>query len=268
MDGDLCVIIPTFGQIEYAAAAVESLFRSTPRAWACVVDDASPNWESEYAKWLAPVHESLPSRLQIVTYPINGGLTRSWNRGLNEAKLHGAAYSCCTNSDVLFSRGWDAPLLECLDTTDYSLVGPVSNAPGYTARGAQDIVKYVKGYRLTDDREYLDRVAADLRRSQADRVLQATINGFCMVGRTNRWHLGAFEEQNVFSTAPKYRMSGNEDELQRRWAAKGWRAGVVPASFVFHYRAVTRGDAHRRGRWFRPGMVTKEKARRAPRVAR
>ena len=260
MDGDLSVIIPTYGHIDYAAAALESLFRSTPRAWACLVDDASPQWESHHAQWIAPLEERFRDQLMVIRYDENGGLTRSWNRGLAEARSHGALYTCCTNSDVLFTSGWEASLLTALDTDTFALLGPLSNAPGNTARGLQDVGRYFSGYRVTDNHDYLDRVARMLKQKHEGAVLSATVNGFCMMARTERWWSGAFDDAHVFDPCPKYRISGNEDELQRRWHASGWATGVVPASFVFHYRAVTRGDRFKRGKWFRRPAASRTRA--------
>jgi GT2 family glycosyltransferase len=46
-------------------------------------------------------------------------------------------------------------------------------------------------------------------------------------------------------------MTGNEDELQARWAKKGMKSGVVLSTFIFHYRSVSRGDKYKWGRWYR-----------------
>jgi GT2 family glycosyltransferase len=249
MHGDLCVIIPTYGHLDYAAAALESLFRSTSRAWAILVDDASPDWELGYSSWVAPILERFADRLVIARYSANGGLTRSWNRGLQEARRRNATYACCTNSDVLFPAGWEAPLLAALDSTKLSLLGPVTNAPGPKPFRHQDVTRYFHGYRLTDDIDYLDEVARSLRGEHDRTVLPGAVNGFCMMARTDRWWGGAYSRHHVFD--PRYPLTGNERELQRRWRDKGWRFGVAPGSFVFHYRAVTRGGRHKYGMWLR-----------------
>ena len=57
------VVIPTYGQFDYAAAACESLFRTTPDAVAMVVDDASPEMLERYKR-----HEPGPHPLLLVDH--------------------------------------------------------------------------------------------------------------------------------------------------------------------------------------------------------
>ena len=48
-------------------------------------------------------------------------------------------------------------------------------------------------------------------------------------------------------------MTLQEYELQGRWHAAGLRSGVVLSSFVFHYRAVSRGEKKfGKGQTYRP----------------
>jgi hypothetical protein len=46
-------------------------------------------------------------------------------------------------------------------------------------------------------------------------------------------------------------MTLSEYELQGRWRKDNLHIGFCPGSFVFHYRAVTRGDRYKRGKWYR-----------------
>ena len=61
-----------------------------------------------------------------------------------------------------------------------------------------------------------------------------------MLAKTNTWHANAFSAATVFN--PKYKLTGNEHELQDRWSARGMKIGFVTRSFVFHYRSVSRPD--------------------------
>ena len=81
------------------------------------------------------------------------------------------------------------------------------------------------------------------------------INGFFMLAKTTRWWEGKFNEQHVFD--PSKIMTGNEDELQRRWHKQQFRTGFVPSSFVFHYRAVSRGDRYKHKGWLRIDDINK-----------
>jgi hypothetical protein len=50
-------------------------------------------------------------------------------------------------------------------------------------------------------------------------------------------------------------MTLNEYELQRRWKETGLKVRRrCLGSYVFHYRAVSRGDAHKKGDWVRAGV--------------
>jgi len=53
----------------------------------------------------------------------------------------------------------------------------------------------------------------------------------------------------VFDPAPRFALTQNEDELQARFQAAGWRSVVSLRSFIFHYRSVTRGEQSKHGRW-------------------
>src|SRR5581483_4118575 len=95
--------------------------------------------------------------------------------------------------------------------------------------------------------------AADLRgRYRAtEHVAVEAVNGFFMMARTARWWEGRFDREHVFDPAPHFALTGNEDELQRRFRAAGWRSVVSLCSFIFHYRSVTRGERSKHGLWFR-----------------
>jgi len=261
------VIIPTYGQFDYAAAACESLFRTTPDAAVMVVDDASPEMLDRYKynengphPLLAEVAKEYQTRFMYLGFPDNGGLTRSWNEGLRAARLLNFEFACCTNSDVLFTRGWTTSLVHWLDK-GYALVGPVSNAPGITAEGRQEVDKYLLGYHLNDSPEYLDGIAEILYKRHFNNVVLSSVNGFCMMAKTVVWWQNAFDKEHVFKPSNPWNSKGrpnptplmtlNEDELQGRWHKAGLKTAVVPGSFVFHYRAATRGERYKRGKWFR-----------------
>ncbi len=57
------------------------------------------------------------------------------------------------------------------------------------------------------------------------------------------WWEGAHSPGNVFD--PQYPLAGNEVDLQIRWEAMGLRVGLVPQSYIFHYRSVSRPEGLR-----------------------
>lgn len=231
------MIIPTYSHFEYARAAVRSLVRNGPRRGSAeylVVDDHSPEWDSvDWRSWPHP-------ECRKIRFASRGGLTRSWNAGLRAAVAMRAEYAVCTNSDVLFSPGWFEPLAEALEG-GFRLVGPVSNAPGHTGR--QDVRRYLpEPVAVSDSARSLRAVARALRRERAAPVA-SWINGFFLMARTETWREGAYSRRCVFD--PGFRMAGNEDELQTRWWERGWTMGFAPASYVFHYRSVSRPEGLR-----------------------
>jgi hypothetical protein len=53
-------------------------------------------------------------------------------------------------------------------------------------------------------------------------------------------------------------MTGNEDELQSRWRAKGMKFAAALGSFIFHYRSVSRGKKFAKGKWLRMVRANEE----------
>lgn len=263
MKPSLAIVVPTFQAFSYARLAVASALRHTRLAAAhvLVVDDASPGGDKELAALAAAANrlaaECGQPAVAVHRFPENGGLTRSWNQGLRWARDRGLNYACVTNSDVRFTPGWDVPLLQALER--YDLVGPVTNAPGTEAM--QFVGRYTAKYQRSDAEDLTTAAAVDLRKRYADVVLPGTINGFCMTAKTAVWWAGAYDRRDVFKPLNTHNSQGrpnptptmtlNEYELQRRWHAQGRRTGFCPASYVVHYRAVSRGDVHKKGDWLR-----------------
>lgn len=269
MKPTIAVIVPTYGHFEYAARAVESAYHNTtacvPRV--VVVDDASPEWvildEEDAPGRLRSVLEAIPPENKYVhRFDKNGGLTRSWNTGLDVAASLRCDYACCGNSDLIFTPGWDRALILALQR-GAALVGPVTNAPGSEA--TQNIRQHWPDYQLRDDHWYLSQIAEALWAEYEDTFKAATLNGFCMVARTEVWHSNAYDRDNVFCPRNDFNSRGqrnptplmtlNEYELQRRWHKAGLKTGYCPGSFVFHYRSVSRGDQFAKGQSYRIGKA-------------
>lgn len=235
MSVQVAVIVPTYNHLNYARAAIQSLVDTTPNSRAILVDDASKEWHGQkWEKW--PLDIMIKHRFEK-----NGGLTRAWNEGLRIAKRIGAEFCVCANSDILFTSNWFASIAWALNN-GADLAGPLTNAPGH--KPMQQIARYIKNYRVRDDRAYLDAIAQRVRSGLgAKAFIPGSINGFCMVAKTSVWWANSFDSVNVFN--PAHKMTGNEDELQRRWSKRGKVLAIVPGSFVFHYRGVSRkGGRH------------------------
>lgn len=241
-EGSIAFILPTYGQFDYAELAAASFFENTANPYLIFVDDASPDYkENEVKPWLSKYPED---RVKFYRFTTNGGLTRSWNAGLAIAADLGVQYAMPSNSDVVFAPGWENGLVEAI-ASGFDIVGPVTNAPGRTCFQQQYVRTYKKDYRVDQSWAAIAQTQEYLQAKQHPPVSVKSVNGFCMFAELDRWMAGAFSRECVFD--PKYRITGNEDELQKRWRNSGGRAAVVPTSFVFHYRAATRGASFTRG---------------------
>lgn len=242
-DAEIAFVLPMFNKFGYGMRAALSCLKYTKRKVMIIaVDDASPKYPEQ--NWDVWKQDMPPERLIFKHFGENGGLTRSWNWGLSRAKDLGIKYTVCSNSDVLFTPDWEDGLVHQLDR-GYHLIGPVSNASGVTNGRRQQVENYFPGYQVTHNREYLAAVSKYLKEKFSPDIVQGnvSINGFFMMAKTETWWKGAFSETHVFDPAKK--MTGNEDELQRRWHRMKMKTGFVPSSFIFHYRSVSRGERYR-----------------------
>jgi len=257
-------ICPTYDAIVldgYTRKALSSFFANTPDGVAIVVDDGSTDWNDDYEQSLrdlaAKYHDA---SIHIHHFAGNGGLTRSWNKGLAIADELGLDYAIAGNNDIVFSTHYYPPLLQVLER-GYALVGPLSNAPGITAKGRQEIDRHFPDYELSDDDLYVNTVSVKLQQKFGTTALESPINGFFQMAKMESWRAGKYDETYYYRPVnthtsrgqrnPTPLMTLNEDELQERWRAKGMKAAIALGSFIFHYRAVSRGDRYKRGKWYR-----------------
>jgi len=238
-----CFICPTYGQYEYARAAVESFFQNTHGGVTVVVDDGHPKF-----------HQFWDSHWNVVAHHFNerSGLTRSWNHGLTMAREIRAEYTICGNSDILFTPGWHIGPVALLADDSVGLVGPLTNGPGLTNE-LQNIWDHVPDYVPSDEPVCLAEAAQWLRKryQPASCFAASRVNGFFMIGRTTRWWQGRYDNTHVFNPDRRYALTENENELQDRFRSRGWHSLVSLRSYIFHYRAVTRGEQHKHGMWLR-----------------
>ena len=259
--GFICPTYDAMALDSYTRKSLISFFETTPNGVALVVDDGSKSWSDKYANSLNEIAKQYPGcELWSHHFPKNGGLTRSWNLGLKKASLMNLTHVIAGNNDVIFTKNWHAGMLHALEH-GYSLVGPLSNAPGITAKGKQEINRHYGGYKLTDVPEELDKVATHLYNTNLGKIIESRVNGFFLLAKMETWQKGMYDKENYFrpvnpKTAdgrknPTPLMTLNEDELQSRWIAKKMQPAICLSSFIFHYRAVSRGDKYKLGKWFR-----------------
>lgn len=251
-------ICPTYNALEldkYTRLALSSFFETTPNGVAIVVDDNSKDFTS-YTDSL----KSLNPHLYFIGFNTTGGLTRSWNAGLTKAQELNLDYVIAGNNDVVFTNRWYEGLLHAL-TNGYAMAGPLSNAPGTTAKGIQEIDRHTDKFQLTDDRQVLNMIADDIYTKHLGKVFPSKVNGFFQIASMDSWIKGKYDKEFFYKPYNRYTSKGyinktptmtlNEDELQARWEKKNMLSAVVLSSYIFHYRAVSRGDNYKKGKWFR-----------------
>jgi hypothetical protein len=244
---------------EYTARAVRTALDYTPDSRVLIVDDASDGWKGDRPpEALRPLFEG-PDKGRVMAhqYRERFGLTRSWNKIVQAGKDAGCEFTVVSNNDVVFTRRWFDAIRVALDSPYcYDLAGPVTNAPGPTAHGRQQVAEYYHGFVADDSQEYLHRVADYLHDRFLAQPMPAKVNGFCFVARTDKWLQYAHSAGRAFNLFNTHNSKGEanptptmtlmEDEFQHRLYRMGGRAAVCPGSFVLHYRSVWRGPRYER----------------------
>jgi GT2 family glycosyltransferase len=102
---------------------IESLIKCTKTHFTIImVDDQSTDTTFDYSQEL---EKRLGQQFFYIKNTENLGVNASWNVGLRTAMAMQAPYICIANNDLVFTDGWDLPLIECLDN-GYSLISPYS----------------------------------------------------------------------------------------------------------------------------------------------
>lgn len=258
--GFICPTYQALALRDYTTSALVSFFDTTPDGVAIVVDDGTPGWSVKYEDELKLLANECGGELHIHHFAKKLGLTRSWNKGLKLANTLGLDYAIAGNNDIIFTSGWHQGMLHALNS-GYAMVGPLSNAPGITARGKQEVAKYIEGYTVSDNPVYLNHVAAELLQKNLGKVIDSSVNGFFQMCSMDGWRGNKYSATEYYRGVnhrtskghknPTPHMTLNEDEWQGRARAKKKKMAIVLSSFIFHYRAVTRGDKYKRGQWYR-----------------
>jgi len=257
---NILVIVPTYGAFDYARKTLQSMFEHSnkERVAAVVVDDGSPDWHDQWYKDVGG------GSIGIINYLNNGGLTKAWNVGFHFAFdqcAEAADFVVATNSDVIFTAGWWRPMVHALEH-GWDLVGPLSNAPGASSKGVQDIKRWARGVGTTDTRTSLANVPRIVQKAYGNNVAPCDVNGFFMMAKKSTWLAHAHDAPlHMFPPSidvmpsgrrnPTPLMTGQEDWLNHRIKKAGGRTGACTGSYIFHYRSVTRGEQHAQGDWHR-----------------
>ena len=160
---------------------------------------------------------------------VGGGLTGTWNRGIEECIRAACDVIVLANDDILF----DSSVTHVMHSAymDNSAPGnvycPVSNAPGPGGPLIGAICPFNRqqlspGPRNEDDYELLVNNN------------QGNCNGFFMVFPTQTLQSNIYKRGCYFD--PKFPFGGNEVEWCKRFISIGGKVTVVPKTFIYHYK--------------------------------
>ena len=151
---------------------------------------------------------------------ITGGLTGTWNMGIDMCFANGKDIVILSNDDILFDNSVYYILKEACSTSADHLkyFGPVTNNPGaaYCNRAQLAMCPVYK-----TSYEGWNNAGVEL-------------NGFFMVFPKHTLLKNKYSARHYFD--PRYPFGGNETEWQHRVMKKGGKAVVVPSTFIYHYK--------------------------------
>lgn len=99
----ISIVIPTFNALEYTKKCLQTLHLTNSGYELIIVDDGSTDGTRDFIASIG---------CKYLFHERNMGLHHSWNDGIRAANSETV---CVANSDILFTKDWDIPLLESLD---------------------------------------------------------------------------------------------------------------------------------------------------------
>jgi glycosyltransferase involved in cell wall biosynthesis len=200
----LAIVMPTYNHIYYTMQAVESLYKNTKSEFALIViDDKSTDDTHEFFRQFGKGKKNLLYHQNKE----NAGVHVSWNEGLRIALALPADYIAMVNNDILFTEGWDVPLIEALLSNEYSLVSPMQTT------GADLPHDYPTGNGRIKNGGSLD------------------ILGCCFMFKRK-----LVEEIGLFPEAMKYYFGDNWIEFH---AKKRGKVDCIKESYIHHYFSIS-----------------------------
>ncbi len=148
-----------------------------------------------------------------------GGLTGTWNKGIDKCFENNCDIVIISNDDILFDNSISHICLEAakLKDTEMIYLGPKSNKPGNESNKIQLGLPEDKNSILCTNNNKL-----------------WNINGFLMVMTKSVLNANKFNEKYYFN--PEYPFGGNETEWFDRFKKIGGKGKIVPRTYVYHYK--------------------------------
>ena len=153
----------------------------------------------------------------------NGGLTATWNSGIDECKKHDCETIILSNDDIVFSKSILHILHVCENDPNIKpkYYGPITNNPGNRANRLQYGIesKNKSPYISQQHKNYIN------------------LNGFFMVFSISILEKNKFNEKYYFD--PSKPFAGNEVEWFNRFKRINGQPIIVPKTFIYHYKLKT-----------------------------
>ncbi len=152
----------------------------------------------------------------------NGGLTRTWNMGIEKCKSAGCGVVILSNHDLYVESSISHLVSAAKSCPKNSLYyfGPVTNNPGPST-----------GNRFQGSKHALN-VDPHVLQNHNNRLIN--LNGFLMCFPMRILDINMFDSEHYFN--PKLEYAGNETEWFDRFTAKGGLPILVPRTYVHHYK--------------------------------
>ena len=159
-----------------------------------------------------------------------GGLTGTWNRGINKCFEKGRDIVILSNDDILFDSSI-GNIVECAaasqdSSEELKYFGPLTNNLTYESSCSSDyavnnIIHGKQNWRNT-------------KTSSTPMTTDENLNGFFMVCTKRTLLANKFDDTHYFD--PAFPFGGNEVEWHNRLVAKQGTGIIVPNTFICHYK--------------------------------
>ena len=151
----------------------------------------------------------------------NGGLTSTWNQGIDLCIKHECDVIILSNDDIIINKSiYNIVNNAFEDVNGLKYFGPVSNNPG--------------GRLATKLNQLSNKATSRKNKLCKYKGTPCYLNGFFMVFHKNALIRNKFNQKFYFD--PNYPFGGNEVEWFNRFKSKGGSGVVVPRTFVYHYK--------------------------------
>ena len=196
---------------------IECYYKTTPNAYIVVYVNESEDPITLNIKDTFPNIEYI----YINNQNKNGGLTGTWNQGIDKCFENNCNIIILSNDDILFDNSIKHIVNEAYNNYDKKLFfGPLTNNPGPSE--INKILQY--SLESKNSNFYEAKINSKYK----------NINGFFMVFSDYVLKLNKFNDKFYFN--PKFKFGGNEVEWFERFLNKKGKPIIVPKTFIYHYK--------------------------------